>query len=164
MPDITAKEQLEKWDKILDEYETGLGLPNYTSYTVPLDEMETYLQMNRDVLEKLSAEECRLISVRLAQFSFHLKRAFNREKSRIKWVTRELKNTIAMELNNYKGYGYDEKASQAIKMNSHASKLSKIQTYAESRADRLEGLSDNLKTLAGFLRSVQYSKYGNNNE
>ena len=41
-----AKEELEKWDKILDEYECSTGLPAFTNrYTN--DDAKSFLSMDR---------------------------------------------------------------------------------------------------------------------
>jgi hypothetical protein len=67
----TAKDELSEWDKILDEYEKSIGLPVYQSEVLPETELNQYLTMSRDALEKLTIEDCGQISYRLSQFSFH---------------------------------------------------------------------------------------------
>ena len=57
------------------------------------------------------------------------------------WAESEIKIVIADEINNYKGYGYIEKSSQAIKHNDKANQLNKIVTFAKQRMDRLTYLS-----------------------
>ena len=51
----TTKEELEHWDTILDEYEQGMGLPNYIAEGLPSQELNEYLTMSRDVLEKVTS-------------------------------------------------------------------------------------------------------------
>lgn len=154
----TTKEELESWDKLLDEYENKLGLPMYSDNSLPEEELKTYLTMNRDVLEKTMPEDCGQMAYRLAQFSFHIQRTYNREIARYNWAEETIKEVIADEINTYKGYGYLEKSTQAIKHNDRADKLNKIKKYAKQRCDRLTFLATSIKNLSDILISIQRSK------
>lgn len=157
----TSKEELEYWDKILDEYENSIGLPSNNSNTETSEELNQYLTMSRDVIERLTPEDCTQISYRLGQMSFHIQRTLNREIARHNWAEDTAKMVIAEELNNYKGYGYIEKFYQAVKNNDRASSLYKIQKYAKQRMDRLSYLSNSLKNLSDILLAVQRNKVNN---
>lgn len=154
----SSSDQVNYWDKILDEYENSLGLPVYSAGFLPESELNEYLSMNRDVLEKLGPEDCAQISYRLAQFSFHVQRTLNRENARFNWAEESIKETIADEINNYKGYGYIEKSTQAIKHNDKANSLNKIKKYAKQRSDRLTYLASSVKNLSDILLSIQKAK------
>ena len=154
----TAKEQIEYWDTILDEYEHGLGMPSYKGDTLPEKELNEYLTMTRDVLEKMEITHCAEIAYRLGQFGFHIQRTINREQARINWADDEIKIVIADEINSYKGYGYLEKSYQAIKHNEKASKLNSIKKYATQRLDRLTNLASSLKNLSDILINIQRAK------
>lgn len=155
----TAKEDLQYWDNILDEYETSLAMPKYSAqYGVTEQEINQYLTMNRNEIEKLTPEDCAQISYRLAQFSFHLQRTINREIARLNWADESVKETIADEINNYKGYGYIEKSLQAIKHNDKASALNSIKKYAKQRIDRLSYIANNIKNLSDILLNIQKIK------
>jgi hypothetical protein len=117
--------------------------------------------MNRDAIEKLNPEDCAQISYRLGQFSFHIQRSINRELARYNWAEEIMKETIADELNNYKGYGYVEKSIQAIKHNDKAQSLNKIKNYAKQRSDRLSYLANGIKNLSDILLSIQRNKVKN---
>ena len=158
MNNKTAKEELQDWDNLLDEYESGIGLPKYTSGVLPESELNTYLSMNRDELEKLTPEDCGQISYRLGQFSFHIQRTLNRELARHNWSEDTIKIIIADDINNYKGYGYIEKSLQAIKHNEKAQALNKIRVYAKQRSDRLSYLANSIKNLSDILLSIQKTK------
>jgi hypothetical protein len=153
-----SKEEVKYWDTILDEYEQSIGLNLYKNDILPEQELNQYLTMNRDVLEKLSPEDCAQIAYRLGQFSFHLQRTVNRELARYNWAEEVMKETIADEINNYKGYGYIEKSMQAIKHNDKAQALNKIKNYAKQRSDRLSYLAGNVKNLSDILLSIQRTK------
>lgn len=154
----TSKEQLEEWDRILDEYESSVGLGKYESDIFPTDEMNLYFSMNRDHIEKLSPEDCLQIALRLGQFALHIQRTCNRELARYNWADETIKEVIADEINNYKGYGFVEKSLQAIKHNDRATSLNKIKKYAKQRSDRLSYLSGNIKNLTDILTMVYKSK------
>lgn len=150
----TSKEEVSEWDKILDEYETSVGMPKYVSDSMPESELNHYLTMSRDSLEKLTVEDCGQIAYRLGQFAFHIQRTINRETARFNWAEETIKEIIADDINNYKGYGYVEKSSQAIKHNDKASSLQKIKKYAKQRSDRLTYIASSVKNLSDILLSI----------
>jgi hypothetical protein len=155
----TTKEQLEHWDKVLDEYESSIGLGQYSDvHGFTQGEFNGYFTMTRDTIEKLTPEDCAQISYRLAQYAFFLQRTLNREIARHNWSEESIKETIADEINNYKGYGYLEKSLQAIKHNDKASSLNKIKKYAQQRMDRLSYLANSIKNLSDIILSVQRTK------
>ena len=154
----TSKEEVKYWDDILDEYEQSLGLNLYKNDALPEIELNEYLTMNRDILEKVTPEDCAQIAYRLAQFCFHIQRTINREIARYNWAEEIIKEAIADELNNYKGYGYIEKSIQAIKHNDKAQSLNKIKNYAKQRSDRLSYLANSIKNLSDVILSIQKSK------
>jgi hypothetical protein len=154
----SSKDELKYWDDILDQYEQSLGLPVYKNELLPENELNEYLTMSRDSIEKLSPEDCAQISYRLAQFSFHVQRTINREIARYNWADETIKETIANEINNYKGYGYIEKSAQAIKHNDKAASLNNIKKFAKQRSDRLSYLANCTKNLSDILLSVQRNK------
>ena len=117
---MTTKERVDEWDRVLDEYESSIGLNTYASNTFVEEELNSYLIMTRDQVEKLTPEDCAQISYRLAQFAFHIQRTLNRELARYNWAEETIKEVIADEINNYKGYGFIEKSIQAIKHNDGA--------------------------------------------
>jgi hypothetical protein len=160
---MNTKEQVNEWDRVLDEYEQGLGLGLYKSDIFSETELNGYFQMSRDELEKTTPEVCGEIAYRLGQFAFHMQRSLNRELSRVNWAEETIKETIAEEINNYKGYGYIEKSSQAIKNNEKATALNKIKKYAKQRSDRLQYLANSIKHLSDIMLSIQKTKVRNVN-
>lgn len=154
----SASDQVNYWDKVLDEYENSIGLPQYVAQSLPEKELNLYLTMNRDDIEKLSPEDCAQISYRLAQFALHTQRTINRESARYNWAEETIKETIADDINNYKGYGYLEKSAQAIKHNDKATALNKVKKYAKQRQDRLSYIAASIKNLSDILLSIQKMK------
>jgi hypothetical protein len=154
----SSKEELQYWDKILDEYENSIGLSEFSASIIPSEEINKYTSMNRDEIEKLSPEDCAQISYRLSQFSFYVQRSLNREIARYNWADENIKEVIADDINNYKGYGYIEKSIQAIKHNEKANGLNSIKKYAKQRSDRLQYLDNSIKNLSDVMISIQKSK------
>lgn len=161
MSNRSAKEDLERWDSLLDEYEQSIGLPKYKADGLPEEELQKYLSMDRDVIEKLTAVDCGEISLRLTQFAFHVQRTINREIARHNWAEETIKEVIADEVQQQKGYGYIEKSIQAIKHNDKASSLNNIKKYAKQRIDRLSYIANCVKNLAENIQSIQINKVKN---
>lgn len=160
MSNTNTKEEIRYWDNILDEYESGIGLPAYAS-SMPSEELNEYLTMDRGSLEKLTPDDCGEISYRLSQFCFHIQRTLNREIARHNWAEEKIKEVIADEINNYKGYGYVEKSLQAIKHNEKAKSLNSIKIYAKQRMDRLSYIANSVKNLSDIIISIQRNKLKN---
>jgi hypothetical protein len=158
---MTSKDELEHWDNILDEYENQIGFARYKSSLLPEAELNHYLTMNRDELEKLTPDDCGQIAYRLSQFSFHVQRTINREQARHDWSEDTIRSVIADEINSYKGYGYLEKSLQAIKHNDKARSLDKIRKYAKQRIDRLSYLANSINNLSNILLNIQKLKVKN---
>lgn len=158
---MTAKEEISYWDNILDEYENSIGLPKYGSSIMSEDELNNYLSMSRDEIEKLTPEDCGQVAYRLAQFSFHTQRTINREQARYDWAEDTIKSIIADEINSYKGYGYVEKSIQAIKHNEKASALEKIRKYAKQRLNRLSYIATSINNMSNVLLNIQKLKVKN---
>jgi hypothetical protein len=158
---MKSKDEVKYWDDILDEYEKGIGMPVYSESAFQEIELQEYLTMNRNVIEKLSPEDCAQISMRLGQFAFHIQRTINREQARHNWAEETIKEIIANDINNYKGYGYVEKSYQAIIGNEKAFALNRIKKYAKQRMDRLGYLANNIKNLSDILLSIQRNKVKN---
>lgn len=158
---MNTKDKVKEWDDVLDEYEKGIGLPSYQGNQFSNEELEHYFSMDRKVLETMTPQDCGEISYRLGQFSFHVQRSINRELARCNWADENIKEVIADEINNYKGYGYIEKSMQAIKHNDSASALNKIKKYAKMRADRLQYIANSIKNLSDILLNIQRNKVKN---
>ena len=158
---MTAKDEVSYWDNILDEYENSLGLPKYKASVLSEEELNQYLTMSRDEIERLTPEDCGQIAYRLGQFSFHTQRTINREQARYDWAEDTIKTIIADEINSYKGYGYVEKSMQAIKHNDKASALEKIRKYAKQRLNRLSYIATSINNLSNILMNIQKLKVKN---
>lgn len=146
----TAKERLESLDKVLDEYEQGLGLPNYSQIALN-EEVAQYLNMSRDALEKLTPQDAGQIAYALSSYSIFIQRSINREIARVSWADSLMKEVLADSISQQSGYGYVEKFNKAMKQDAYASDLNKIMRYAQQRADRLNFIANGIKNLSDIL-------------
>jgi hypothetical protein len=154
---MSPADRMKEIDRVLDEYEVKAGLPRLLPESA-FSDIEKYLNMSRDELEKLSAQDCASIAYRLSTFSFHISRCWNIENTRVHWADNIIKSVIADEVGNYNGYGYVEKAAKAIKHNEYASKLNDIRIYAQQRANRLYDLSNHITNIAKSINNIQWRK------
>lgn len=155
---ITAKDKLYKLDELLDSYEKQSGLPPCQAPGKE-EELQRYLEMDRDEIEKLTPELCSQIIYRLSQYAFYLKRLFNREKSRAVWARQELTNMIAKLYGKYDKFTkFEINVALITKEDSYAQSIQKILTYAEERAQRLDELALYMKHLSDSVKAIQMTK------
>lgn len=158
---MTARENMENLDKILDEYEQKIGLPQLKESTY--SDIEDYLNMSRDELEKLTPEACGEIQYRLKAYSVYLGRIYNKEIARVNWAENLIYSVVAKDIGQYSGYGGAKiQLAQAIKGNEYAAELERIRIYAQQRANRLNFVATSIRDLADTLRGIAYDKKKDN--
>jgi len=155
----TAQERLAKIDSILDGYEGGLGLPNYSS-DFHDQSVKKYMSMPHQSMEKLTVEQCAEAALSLGGFSFYLQRSYNREVSRVNWATSAIKSLVSGRESQYSG-SWDSQYNQAVKEDGYASKVNQIKVYAQQRADRLTYLATSVKNLSDLFVNLQRAKINN---
>lgn len=151
---LTAKQQLEKIDAALKQYEKTCGLPDI----VPHSEAEQYLNISHKELQRLSSEECGEAAVVLAQYSFHLQRCLNAEIARMTWAEDTVKHTITDQLKQQGGNSFEERKMASIKHNEFAYKVDQIRMWAKCRADKLAYLASKVEFLARTFLDLQQTK------
>lgn len=161
---LTARDRLAKLDLILDEYETKVGLPQYSYEFSQSDEIEKLTTLTRDAMEKMHPEDCVESAVILNSFSFHLQRSINRELSRVSWADSTLKKLVTPRIPNYKGSGsYGQIFDLAILDDDYTKKVLEIKIYAQQRADRLSFLANGIKSIADDLKNLSAAKRSKHN-
>lgn len=151
----TKKEEMDFRENILDEYEIKVGLPAISSPGEE-KELQEYLTMSRDVIEKITPDRSRSIAIRLSQFSFYIQRLSNREHGRVTWAKNELNLIVAKSLGDIDKYTKAEhKVALIIQENSAAKALNDILIYAQQRVDRLNELANGIKSLS-YVISLGY--------
>jgi hypothetical protein len=149
-------DQMNILDQALDEYEKKTGLPTFLENNSHQD-IEKYLSMSRDKMEKLTIQDCAEIAVVISSFSFHLQRCLNRENSRANWANNKLKEIVSGKEQQYRG-SWDSQFNQAVQEDSFTRKLLKLKNYAQQRSDRLTFLSSAAKHLSEMYVNLQRSK------
>jgi hypothetical protein len=153
-----ATQKMNNAIAILDEYEKKCGLPPTTQIGSE-EELQNYLNMDRNVVEKLSVEDCGNIAYRLKQYSFYIQRLHNKESSREAWVVTQLNDEVAKRIHGYDKYlKYSNKVALIAKDDSYVAVLYKIYSYTKQRVKRLTFLSNSIKDLADTLLSIQRAK------
>ena len=150
------KERLDQIDKVLDEYESNLGLGSYAG-DFHDQSVKQYMNMPRQQMEKLTVDECAEAALLLGGFSFYLQRSYNREIARVNWASSNLKRMMSGRELQYKG-SWDSQYYQAIREDGYALKLESIKTYAQQRADRLTYLASSVKNLSDLFVNLQRAK------
>lgn len=149
-------DQMNILDQALDEYEKKTGLPTFLENNSHQD-IEKYLSMSRDKMEKLTIQDCAEIAIVISSFSFHLQRCLNRENSRANWANNKLKEIVSGKEQQYRG-SWDSQFNQAVQEDSFTRKLLKLKNYAQQRSDRLTFLSSLAKHLSEMYVNLQRSK------
>jgi hypothetical protein len=152
----TAVDRMKKIEQVLDQYERSVGLTQYQE-TAQNTEVERYLNMTREQMEKLDPESCAIAAITLSSFAFHLQRSCNREVARMNWADNVLKEMISGRETQYRG-SWESQFHQAIKEDNYAASVAKIKTYAKLRIDRLNYLSNSVKHLADLFTNMQRAK------
>ena len=150
------KERLDQIDKVLDEYESSLGLVSYAG-DFHVQSVKQYMNMPRQQMEKITVDECAEAALLLGGFSFYLQRSYNREIARVNWASSNLKRMMSGREAQYKG-SWDSQYYQAIREDGYACKLESIKTYAQQRADRLTYLASSVKNLSDLFVNLQRAK------
>ena len=152
----TIEERLGNIDQLLSEYESAIGIPKI--YKINTQKIQEYLQMDRDELKTLNAEDCSEISFALSQASFYVQKEHNKENAKYNWAEAQINGLIAAKVSEYKGYSFDERKLKAIADNSAAIKLQKIKVEAKLRIDRLNGISSQLQYMSKTMNDLKFAK------
>ena len=154
----TIDEKMKRLDEILDEYETLNGLPRFQNSELSA-EINKYLTMPSEAIEKLHPSDCANISVRLSQQSFHLQRAYNREKSTVTSMKIALDKCMAGHLNNYNTFiKYELNVAAVVNEDVYACKLQTVIARATQRMNRLYALAESLRDISNAYLNVQRVK------
>jgi len=161
----TINSNIQRMDAVqqaLDEYENQHGLPKLHAPGTE-DELQQYLSMPRNVLEKLTKDQCAEIAYRLSQFAFYIQRLYNREQSRLSWSKKSLHKYIADYLSTssnqqFNYVPFESKIAILARQDQEINKIYGIYYYADQRIRRLEFLSTSIKHLAETILAIGRNK------
>lgn len=156
----TAKTHLETVDRILDEYETKIGLPAFTPESS--DQVKEYMNYSRDVLERLTPDQCIEISIAMNGFSFHLQRCKNRDEARIIWAEGKMRVAATPRISQYRAGSFSQNFDSAVFDDEYTAKLFEIRNWAAIRAKRFDYLSNLIKDKAESFKELARTKRNKN--
>lgn len=154
-PKSKVVQDLEKMDNFLDSYEQKIGIGNIGESNV-----DQYLNMNQDMLRKLSPEDCAEGAYILTQEALFVQHEINKHQAQMDWASARIAKTISGELDQYGGRfaTFDTRKILAIKHNSYASELQGIVDKAQRIITRISYLPNKLHDLAKVLLDYRHTK------
>ena len=153
-------ERLAELDRILDEYESRLGIPVLTGEDAVTVEARRILSIAPQNLRKMSALDTAEAAFVMGQYAHRLQQAINREQARVTWATQSILKIIGNKVKDYRGVSFEERRLQAVRDNDSAIRLEEIRVKAQLRIDRVSFLSGKANDLAKTLLSLKNAKQG----
>jgi hypothetical protein len=124
-------------------------------------EVEKYLELSREDMSKLSANECVEIAHMLTRESLYLQQQINQNNSKIFWINAKIDATVAPRLNNYDKYmPHQSKKLCAIKDDDVLESLYKNLIQCQTQNELLAYLPTYIKNLSDTL--IELSKIKRN--
>lgn len=150
----------ERFDSLLDNYEKSIGLssiPNNVEFPCM-----KFLYLSQEEIRKMTAEDCSEACVLLNNFSFHLSRTINREKSKLRWCNEKIFKTVSERLTEYRYFSPEERMALAVKDDDYAQKIKSLSVKIQARIDRIEYLPIRIEKVSDMFSNLAYSKRKNN--
>lgn len=149
-----AINRLDEINALLDEYQKSIYIPRQTVDS----KIEEYLNLTREQIRKLSPEDCGEIAYVVSRFASYIQEKVNRQTAVMGWAEANIKIIIADKIDQYTGYGYEEKKNKAIKDNEVARELEKVRTHAKLRSDELFMQAQRIEFMAKLLNDMKFIK------
>ena len=131
-----ANEQFETFKNSIDDYIDLKGIKQ-VSFT---DDFEVALNLDLDVMDKLTQQECFDYAYTLYQYAGYIQDEISQQQVVVDWCNSRLNYIIATNEDCFPQYTKHEmKIPILIKENSFASKVDQWRLVAESRLKRLDG-------------------------
>lgn len=145
-----------KLDKLLQQYEEGIGLP----LAPENDEAARLLSLKGEDLRRMNSEECGEGAFLLRQRAYHVQREHNKEVGHANWCKDRIRELVADKVGSIKGFSYEERRAVAcLPANNVAGwKMERLRIAAQLRADRLNFLATRISEMAKSLEDLSYSK------
>lgn len=144
-------DSLAKVDEALDEYEKTV---------FPADDQGAmrYLSLTHLELNHMSAEECNEAAVMLTGLAFHVAKACNKLKAKIKYCHESILKCVASKTANYRYNSPDERMALAIQEDDYASNLKRQEVTLGCRLERIDYLALRLEKVADMFASLAATK------
>ena len=152
----------ERWDEVakaLQQFEGAVGLGS-----IGPTEVDKWLSISPQKLNKMSAEDCAEASYLLTQEATFVQSQINTLQSKIDWCNRKINSIIAPIIKNQiTRYMENElKRAYAVKQDDVAERLQQIANEASSYHSRLIYIPNSLRAQADKLTKYQELKRGQN--
>ncbi len=160
MEENSAKSQLEKIDAVLDEYENKIGLP---SFQLDQNELSSYMNMSREVMERLTPIQCCVAADYLISAAFHFQKMKNREDARVIWAEGQMNRSATGRMSQYSVGSFNQNFMAAVLDDQYTLKLFDIKQYASQRSKRIDYLPNILRDKAECFKTMartKENKYG----
>ena len=157
--DLSAEGVMAGKERELDGFEAGLGL--IAGCPAPTEsEANRIIGLPPEALNNLSADKCGENAIVLTQYAHFLKKAENKERSKVTHAESALRWVITPVLDQVTGYGLEEKRMKAIRVNEAAASYETIRARSQARLDRIEFISQTVKELAHTYMALANTKRG----
>ena len=126
-PPLPLKARVADLLNEIDRLEHSLALPAFDKQDLALNSVTSLLEISRQELRGLSAEECQENAILLAQLAFHVQRKENRLKTVVQMCQANLPMLIAQTVGSQRGNSLEERRLLAIRNNPVAYKLKQVE-------------------------------------
>ena len=157
-PNETTKDRLKKFEDVLQEYTTKIGVGNIPYYP---KEVEDCMALTYEEILRLTEEDCAAKALILNRFAAYIEKEYNRQQVRIRWAEKNIADMVAKEGNKYgdKFTKYDLKIAMIANENTQAKILTDIVLYAEARMLELTGVAKHITLIAKSLSDMRQTKH-----
>lgn len=145
---------MDKLLQAMSEYEHKIGLKNKV---VP-NPIDSYLNMSREDMRKLSQQDCREIALCLYQYSVFIQRCYNEKINEGNFLKNELDRAIVSEMQQVQAPTTDERRLLAIRNNDVARRLESEKNKCYFEANQIFGLSNIIKETAKAFEQLGWSR------
>lgn len=151
MDESQIKQELDRVNKYLDEFEVKSGLPasinestvNRATELLNLD-FSTY---------RPTQEECQENACILSQYLLNLGRVISKDKALVHWAEEKIYKLTVGNFKKQKAYNQKERFYSAIAENAIANELNDMKVKAELRIIKMENNYFNIKDIANRMDS-----------
>ncbi len=147
----TIKDELEKIEKMCDQYEDKLHL-------VKIQLVEVDYNLSQDDLQKMSSQQIYGLCFEMSKYLTALQKEVNRQTGRFNWADRQLSLLMDRESYNQKATYWQERRAQVLINNEAAKKLERMKTQFKMEIDRLSYLPKRIEYQIDFASQIAFGK------
>jgi len=152
----SLEDKIKKVEGFLQKYAEERCI--FENKKLNVEEIHGYMQMDRQELRALSADDCGEIAYLLGQLALEIQREVNKQTAIEQWLEAQINKTVADLVTNYKIFSYEGQKHAAIKDNEYARKCQDTKMNAIVRIKQLNYMSQEIKNLSGILMDIRQTK------